>query len=102
MSPPKRRVSQCSRPSRARATQGRASSGPGRPGRLSTTWGRHDLEALAGAKAPFVIYPKARTADEVREVIEIFEQHGSRPELMLIIETPQAVLRLEQIAACPA
>jgi citrate lyase beta subunit len=72
-----------------------------RPNSLETEWGRADIEALAKAGVPFIVYPKARDADEVREVARIFEQHGSIPELMLIIETPQAVLRLESLAMCP-
>lgn len=72
-----------------------------RPNNLSTEWGRADLEAVAEAKAPFVIYPKVRSADEMREVKRIFDERGATPEIMLIIETPQAVLQLEAIASCP-
>ncbi len=72
-----------------------------RPNNLSTEWGREDLEAVADAKAPFVIYPKVRSVDEMREVKRIFDERGSTPEIMLIIETPQAVLQLEAIASCP-
>lgn len=70
-----------------------------RPNSLETPWGRDDLEALAEAGAPFVLYPKPRSADDVREVLEIFAKRGSSPELHLIIETPQAVLYLEELAA---
>lgn len=70
-----------------------------RPNNLDTQWGRDDLEALAEAHAPFVLYPKVRSVKELREVKRIFEKHGATPELMLIIETPQAVLRLEEIAS---
>lgn len=72
-----------------------------RPNNLATTWGREDLEAIAEANAPFVIYPKVRTAEEMREVKRIFDERGATPEIMLIIETPQAILQLEAIASCP-
>ena len=70
-----------------------------RPNNLDTQWGRDDLNALAEAGAPFVLYPKARSADEVREVVSIFAAHGASPELMLIVETPQAVVWLDDLAA---
>ena len=68
-----------------------------RPNCLETPWGRDDLEALAEAHAPFVLYPKARSVEDVLEVLSIFAKHGAAPELHLIIETPQAIMRLEQI-----
>jgi len=70
-----------------------------RPNNLYTQWGRDDLEALAEAHAPFVLYPKVRSVAEMREVKGIFEKRGATPEIMLIIETPQAVLHLEEIAS---
>ncbi|MDE3100729.1 MAG: CoA ester lyase [Chloroflexota bacterium] len=70
-----------------------------RPNNLDTEWGRDDLEALAQAHAPFLLYPKVRSVTELREVKGIFERQGATPEIMLIIETPQAVLHLEEIAA---
>jgi len=72
-----------------------------RPNNLDTEWGRADLEAAAKAKAPLVIYPKVRSVDEIREVRRILDDHGSAPEIILIVETPQAVLQLEAIASCP-
>jgi citrate lyase beta subunit len=72
-----------------------------RPNNIFTPWGLADLEALAAADAPFVLYPKARSAAEVREVQAIFERAGASPEIQVIVETPEAVLRLEEIAACP-
>lgn len=72
-----------------------------RPNNLSTPWGRDDLEALAEAKAPFILYPKVRTVEEIETVRAILDRHGASPEIMLIVETPQAVLHLEEIASCP-
>lgn len=70
-----------------------------RPNNINTEWGRDDLEALAEAHVPFVLYPKVRSVAEIREVKSIFEKHGATPEIMLIIETPQAILHLEEIAS---
>ncbi len=72
-----------------------------RPNNLDTEWGRDDLEALAEAHAPFVMYPKPRTVAEVREVKRTFDKHGATPEIMLLVETPETVLRLEEIAQVP-
>jgi citrate lyase beta subunit len=71
-----------------------------RPNNLSTPWGREDLEALAEVRAPFVVYPKARTVDEVREVNDIFTRKGANPDLMILVETPHTVQRLQAIASC--
>jgi len=72
-----------------------------RPNNIHTPWGRDDLEAIAEAKAPFVLYPKPRTVEEVREVKWIFEKHGATPEIVLLVETPHTVIRLEEIASVP-
>jgi citrate lyase beta subunit len=71
-----------------------------RPNNLSTPWGPGDLEALAAARAPFIVYPKLRSCDELEQVVAAFERHGTVPEIMVLIETPQAVLALEQVARC--
>jgi citrate lyase beta subunit len=71
-----------------------------RPNNLSTDWGRDDLEALAEVGAEFILYPKARSAAEVRDVASIFTKHGLKPEIQLLIETPQAVLRVEELSEC--
>jgi len=72
-----------------------------RPNNIFSPWGLADIEALAAVQAPFILYPKARSAGELREVFAIFERAGSRPEIQVIVETPEAVLRLEEIAAAP-
>ncbi len=72
-----------------------------RTNNLNSPWGREDLEAMAEAHAPFVLYPKVRDTDEMHEVMEILHRHGATPEVMLIIETPQAILHLEEIASVP-
>ncbi len=72
-----------------------------RPNNLNSQWGRRDLEALAEAHAPFILYPKVRSVDELREVKSIFERNGATPEIMLLVETPQAILHLEELASVP-
>lgn len=72
-----------------------------RPNNLSSPWGHDDLEALAQANAPFILYPKVRTGEEMRSVKRIFDRHGTSPEIQVIIETPQAIVNLGEIAACP-
>jgi citrate lyase subunit beta/citryl-CoA lyase len=72
-----------------------------RPNNLGTPWGRDDLEALAEARAPFLMYPKVRYAGELLEVNRIFDRHGATTEIAVLIETPEAVLHVEELAACP-
>lgn len=67
---------------------------------LSTPWGRADLETVAAAGATAIVYPKVRSGDEMREVCALVERFDPVPELIVIVETPQAVLRLEDIASC--
>lgn len=71
-----------------------------RPNNLQSPWGPTDVEALARARAPFILYPKVRSVQELEHLVEVFERHGSTPEIMVLIETPEAVLGLEQIARC--
>lgn len=72
-----------------------------RPNNIFSPWGLDDITALAEAGAPFILYPKVRSAGELREVYAIFERAGANPEIQVIIETPEAVLALPEIAACP-
>lgn len=70
-----------------------------RPNNINTEWGRDDLEAIAAAHVPFVLYPKVRSVDEIREVKRIFEKHGATPDIVVLVETPHALLQLEAIAS---
>ncbi len=71
-----------------------------RPNNLATPWGPDDVAALAAAQAPFILYPKVRSCRELEQLVAIFERHGTTPEIMVLIETPEAVLAMEQIARC--
>jgi citrate lyase beta subunit len=69
-----------------------------RPNHLDTPWGRDDVVALAAAGAECVCYPKIRSADDVRELVELFHENGADPDIFAIVETAQAVLELREIA----
>ncbi len=71
-----------------------------RPNNLGSPWGHEDVEAFAKARAPFVLYPKLRRPEELTELVSIFERHGSVPEIVVLIETPQAVVHMEKVAEC--
>src|SRR5690606_33501315 len=62
---------------------------------LDTPWGADDLSALAGLAPAFVVAPKIESAGAAREVA------GRLPEgvaLWLMVETPLALLRLDDVA----
>lgn len=66
---------------------------------LSTPWGRADLEAVAAAGAGAVVYPKVRSARELREAQAVLRAGGCDPDLFPVIETAQGVLEVAAIAA---
>ncbi|GAA2403824.1 CoA ester lyase [Actinomadura vinacea] len=72
-----------------------------RPNHLTTPWGADDIEALAGCRPDCVVYPKISSADDVREVQELFRGHGADPDIFAIIETSRSVLELRDIATVP-
>jgi citrate lyase subunit beta/citryl-CoA lyase len=47
------------------------------------------------------MYPKARYAGELLEIKRIFDRQGATTEVAVLIETPEAVLHVEELAACP-
>ena len=70
----------------------------GRPNHLATPWGYDDIVGLARAGAPAVMYPKVRSADDVRQLQRLLREEGADPDLVICIETPQAVANVEEIA----
>jgi citrate lyase subunit beta/citryl-CoA lyase len=64
---------------------------------LETQWGESDLEALAQTGADGVLVPKIRTAADVRAYERALEAAPPTMGLWAMIETPQAVLRLDEI-----
>ena len=69
-----------------------------RSNNLFTPWGREDIAALAQLPVPGIVYPMARSAEELRVVHEMLVAAGSNAEIIAILETPQSILRLEDIA----
>jgi len=72
-----------------------------RPNHLSTPWGRDDVIAFAEAGVTCMAYPKIGSIDELREVLELLEQHGARPDVFAIIETAGSMIDLREISRHP-
>jgi citrate lyase beta subunit len=68
---------------------------------LATEWGRADIEAMAEVRAPVIVYPKIVDPDDLVELDRLLTARGVTPEVIVLIETPQAVLHLEEIAKGP-
>ncbi len=66
---------------------------------LDTPWGADDLAALAGLAPDFVVAPKVESAEAAREVAARLPVGVA---LWLMVETPLALLRLDQIAGAGA
>ena len=66
---------------------------------LDTPWGADDLTALAGLKPAFVVAPKIESAEAVREIAARLPDGVA---LWIMVETPLALLRLDQIAGAGA
>jgi citrate lyase subunit beta/citryl-CoA lyase len=67
---------------------------------LSTPWGQADLAAIAKSGAHAALLPKVDDADDVHDALGALDRAGAPASMMLwcMIETPKAILRLEQIA----
>ncbi len=68
---------------------------------IGTEWHDDDLAAAAAAGPDGIVVPKVNTADEVRSLVAAMEAAGA-PEhtrLWAMIETPQAVFDVREIAA---
>jgi len=72
-----------------------------RPNNLATRWGRDDIVAFAEAGVQLMLYPKAASADELRDVRALLAEHGATPLIFPIIETAGAVLEVAEIAQLP-
>lgn len=68
---------------------------------LLTPWGLSDLETALDFPIDGLVYPCVRGAEEIWSVHRRMVERGSKAELKLIIETPQAVLNLNDIARVP-
>lgn len=71
-----------------------------RPNNLYTEWGRDDMEALAEARISTIInYPMVRSRQEMEEVVGILHGHGSTPQIWVAVETPELVVKMEEICS---
>jgi citrate lyase subunit beta / citryl-CoA lyase len=67
---------------------------------LDSPWGREDVRAVAATGADAMLFPNIRSAREVHEALALLDAHGgSHLPVMLMLESPIAVLRAEEIAA---
>lgn len=66
-----------------------------------TQWHEADLAAACAAGPDGIVVPKVGSADEVRELVAAMEAAGApeRTRLWAMVETPQAMLHCEEIAA---
>jgi len=73
---------------------------------VHTADGEADLECFSGARGfDGVLLPKVETAGAVELVARVFARHaplGAVPPLLLLLETPRAILRAAEIAAAEA
>jgi len=68
---------------------------------LNTTWGIDDLKAFAHSNADAIVLPKVESAEQIQTLAEHLKKMNA-PETMTIwamIETPLAILRLQEIAS---
>lgn len=68
---------------------------------LDTEWGEADLRAAAAAGPDAVLIPKVATAETVRQARALVAESGAAkaPALWAMIETPLAILNVQEIAA---
>ena len=70
----------------------------------SSDWHDDDLAAACAAGPDGIVVPKVDSADEVRSLVAAMERHGA-PEhtrLWAMVETPEAVLAVSEIASAAA
>ncbi len=67
---------------------------------LDSPWGHDDVKAVAGIGADAVLFPNVESREDVTEALaELDAAGGSHLPVMVMIESPIAVLRAEQIAS---
>ena len=66
---------------------------------LDSPWGEEDVRAVANIGADAVLFPNIESKADVREALALLDAAGgSHLPVMLMIESPTAVLRAEEIA----
>ncbi len=67
---------------------------------LDSPWGRDDVKAVASAGVDAVLFPNVESKADVLEALALLDASGgSHLPIMLMIESPIAVLRAEEIAS---
>jgi len=67
---------------------------------LDSPWGRDDVKAVAGIGADAILFPNVESRADVAEALqELDAAGGSHLPIMVMIESPLAVLHAEEIAA---
>jgi citrate lyase subunit beta/citryl-CoA lyase len=67
---------------------------------LDSQWGRDDVEAVANIGADALLFPNIESKADVLEALQVLDGAGGKHlPIMLMIESPIAVLRVEEIAA---
>jgi citrate lyase subunit beta/citryl-CoA lyase len=70
-----------------------------RVNRHDSAWGLDDLTAVAPLKPDAILFPRIESRREVLDAIQALDQAGGKHiPIMVMIETPMAVLRAEEIA----
>lgn len=67
---------------------------------LDSIWGHDDIKAVAGLKADAILFPNIESAEHVRTALSWLDAAGgAQLPIMLMIESPLAVLNAKEIAA---
>jgi citrate lyase subunit beta / citryl-CoA lyase len=67
---------------------------------LDSPWGRDDVKAVANIGADAILFPNIESREDVLEAQELLDASGGRHlPIMLMIESPLAVLRAVEIAS---
>lgn len=68
---------------------------------LSTEWGADDIASMEGVPLDAILAPKVGSAADVAQLTSAMREAGFGPEVALwaMIETPEAILNLSEIAA---
>ena len=67
---------------------------------LDSPWGRDDIKAVAGLQPDAVLFPNIESkADVIEAITELDKAGGSEVPVMVMIESPLAVLHAEEIAS---
>lgn len=71
---------------------------------LTTPWGKDDVKAAVAAAPDALLFPKISTAVEVEAADAAMEAAGARPGMGLwaMVETPLAILNIQEIARASA